>query len=306
MSITVGKSAKIIARLESSGEPVTANITMIETTGLGSLLWADRVTGTVLVEQEKTEVINDIVGQSQCVLSVTPNSIVSINLIDSDGFPTGSNLTALTSLNGRTIDLNTQLATGTELLASYYKGGSVKNELTGLRVGTARVIVSANVSLEKGLSQTVEIQIVAKTVPANDDGGSGGNDNYETFELNGPGAISWFRSGYYFPPGVINSGGGFNQSGGAGGIPYFLLEKNKWYLLRKWMFNGTGSPTGHDVTGCITSMVITGSVLMVANGNSCYAVGDPGPGGTTLTVTTDYQYGGKIGTVTKSVALGVG
>jgi hypothetical protein len=303
MSITVGKSVKIIARLENSGEPVIANINMVETTGLGSLTWADRETGTVLVEEEKTEVINDIVGQSQCVLSVTPESVVSIKLMDSEGVATGSDLAVPASSYGRTIDLNIQLATGTELLASYYKGGSVQNEMLGLNVGTARVIVSTKAALEKGLSQTVEIEIVAKTTP----GGGGGSNNYENFELSGPGVLNWSLTGYYYP-----ATGGFNQVPNAGGIEYMLVMLSRWTLLRKWMIGGTGTPNGHDVSPFITHMTMTGSGLVVlatgpyVSGNmGGYAVGKPSSGGLSLTVTADYVYGDKRGTVTKSVTLGL-
>lgn len=296
MSVTKGKSIGIVARLENSGEPVTANIHMVETTGNGTLTWNDKMTGLVLVSNEKVEVINDILGQSQCVLSVPPDSVQGIYQMDDDGNPTGNNLLTVTGRYGRTIDLNTQLPTATELLATYYKGGSVQNEMLGVSVGTARIVISADVALEKGLSQVLEIEVVAK---ASDSGGGGGSGDYETFELSGPGTLAWTRSGYYYP-----NGGGFNQTPNAGGIEYMLVTKGRWTLLRKWMFGGTGTPNGHDVSAFITRMVITGTMLVVPNGSSAYAVGNPGSGGT-LTVTADYIYGDKSGTVTKSVTVGL-
>ena len=295
MSVTKGKSIGIVARLENSGEPVTANIHMVETTGHGTLTWADKMTGLVLVSNEKVEVINDILGQSQCVLSVPPDSVQSIYQMDDDGDPTGSNLLTVADRYGRTIDLNTQLATATELLATYYKGGSVQNEMLGVSVGTARIVISADVALEKGLSQVLEIEVVAV---ATNSGGGGGSGDYETFELSGPGVLTWTRDGYYHP------GVGFGQTPGSGGIEYMYISKGRWTLLRKWMFGGTGTPNGHDVSPFITRMVITGTMLVVANGTFGYAIGNPGSGGT-LTVTADYTYSDKSGTVTKSVTVGL-
>ncbi|MFA5397875.1 MAG: hypothetical protein WC346_17830 [Methanogenium sp.] len=158
--IYVGETAKIVARLENSGEPVTGTINMSESTGCGRLTWSSRETGTVLVEKEKTEVINDISGVSQCVLAVKPVSVVGVWVADSDGNATGNNLylTGTADL-GRTVDLNLRLTTGTELVVTYYKSGSVENEITGVKAGKAQVTVSAAVNTEKGLSEIVEIEV---------------------------------------------------------------------------------------------------------------------------------------------------
>jgi hypothetical protein len=315
MSVTKGKSIGIVARLENSGEPVTANIHMVETTGHGTLTWADKTTGVVLVENEKVEVINDIVGQSQCVLSVPPDSVVGIYQMNDDEEPTGSNLVTVATKYGRTIDLNTQLATGLELLASYYKGGAVQNEMLGVSVGTARIVISADVALEKGLSQILEIEVVAKSTTG---GSSGGSGDYNTYELSGPSTLSWGgpswggeQGGYYYPPGVINQNGGFNQTPNDGGIPFTSISLTRWTLLHKWMFGGTGNPNGEDVSPFITNMIMTASSgLCVRSGTfaagsrmGIYAVGKPDGSGTTLTITADYEHGEHKGTVTKSVTL---
>lgn len=299
-SITKGKSIGILARLENSGEPVVANIHMVETTGHGTLDWADRTTGLVLVENEKVEVINDIVGQSQCVLSVPPDSIVSIYQIDSNGRATGDNLVVVDTKYGRTIDLNTQLATGTELLVTYNRGGSVQNEMLGVSVGTARVVISADVALEKGLSQVLEIEVTAKSTVTDSGGGSG---DYHNYELSGPSTLSWVLSGYYYPPGVVNQNGGFNQTPNAGGIEYMAVSLSRWPLILKWMFGGTGNPDGYDVSPFITNMILTASSGLCVRSGSIYAIGKPDGSGTTLTITADYEHGAYKGSVTKTVTL---
>jgi hypothetical protein len=296
MSIFIGKTAKIIASLERSGEPVTANITMVETTGHGTLAWKTQVTGNVTVNNEEVDVINNIVNQSQCVLAVTPSSVVGIYAIDTNGHPVGSNLVIMLTTYGRTIDLNVQLATGTKLLATYTKGGSVENYLLGVSLGMAQVIVSANVGLEKGLSQTVEVAVETKSVP---DTPSPPNPSSASFSVSGPGVLQWYRSGYWYND-------GWASVPYSGGIEVWYLSLGQWGVV------------------CNSDPIVSDSVQINARGLTCsvfhklasypgvaptFGIGS-NPG--TITITLDYTWHNRAtaryetATISKDVIINPG
>ncbi len=161
-TITVGEgNAKIEAYLENSGYPVSGTIRMIEMSGFGTLSWSNRATSTEGTS-EKTESVNAVMGQSQCVVSSVISSVTGVWVVEEDsitGLDTkiGNNL--YSSFFGRTIDLNAYVITGTNLLVEYSRAGAVVNYLTGVAAGVSRIDVSADVSSEEGLVQTVQVNI---------------------------------------------------------------------------------------------------------------------------------------------------
>ena len=160
-SISIGGVSNIEAYLENSGVPVEGTIRMVETSGFGTLEWSSSPT-SVLSISEKTEAINVLFGQTQCVVSSVIDSLVGVWLIDSEGRKTGSNLIDEydnDSFYGRVIDLNTHLLSAVDLFVEYNRAGSVTNYLTGIKEGTSRITVSADSSTEEGLNQIVEVVI---------------------------------------------------------------------------------------------------------------------------------------------------
>ncbi|MFA5394416.1 MAG: hypothetical protein WC346_00170 [Methanogenium sp.] len=158
---SVETKAKITAYLEQGGMAVAGIINMAELSGFGKLDWTSKATEIVDVT-ENTEAINAIYGQSQCEVSSVIESVVGVWEYTRDedtGEDTkiGDNL--YESFDGKTIDLNTHVSTGTELLVEYTRGGSVVNYLTPVSMGTARIDVSAPSSAEAGLSQVVQVTI---------------------------------------------------------------------------------------------------------------------------------------------------
>jgi hypothetical protein len=155
--------AEIYAFLENSGEAVSGVIHMSEITGNATLQWTEMMTGTVLIEMEEAEAINDIPGQTQCVISANADSVVGVWLRSDAGEKIGDNL--FSEILGNTIDLLSFVSTGTALLVDYYRGGGVINYLTSVykslyqESSVSKVIVSAEVNTEKGLSQEVNVTI---------------------------------------------------------------------------------------------------------------------------------------------------
>lgn len=158
---TMKTKAKITAYVEQGGVAVSSIINMAEMSGFGTLDWTSKATETIDVT-ENTEAINVIYGQSQCKVSSAIESVIGVwqytrNESTGEDTKTGDNL--YDSFNGKIIDLNTYVATGTELLVEYTSGGSVVNYLSPVSAGTAQVSVSTPSSSEKGLSQMVQITI---------------------------------------------------------------------------------------------------------------------------------------------------
>ena len=158
-SVVVGGSATIEAFVENGGFPVSGLVRMSELSGKGTLNWSSLATGVIAVLGEKTEAINAIAGQTQCVLSSTISSVTGVWIADADGNKTGSSL--YDSFNGRTIDLTTYVSNGTALIVDYNRAGTVKNYLRGTVAGVSRIDVSLDVDTEEGLSQTVQVTVTA-------------------------------------------------------------------------------------------------------------------------------------------------
>jgi hypothetical protein len=161
-SCAVGEEVKITAYVEADGVPISGTVRMQETSGFGTLQRTVMQTETIKIEGEKTEAVNNVVGTTQCVLSSAIDSVTSVYVLDEDGEETGSNL--YSSFNGRTIDLNTTVATGTDLSVSYERAGSAINYMTAVADGTAVIIVSVDVDTEAGLSQTVQVTIGSDSI----------------------------------------------------------------------------------------------------------------------------------------------
>jgi hypothetical protein len=158
-SIKIGETATIDAYVENGGFPVAGTIRMVELSGKGTLSWSSLATGTVSISGEKTEAVNAISGQTQCILSTYISSVTGVWLVDADGNKTGSNL--YSSYNGRTIDLLSFVANGTDLLVDYSRAGSAKNYLRGVAEGVARMTISMDVDSEEGLVQTAQVTVTA-------------------------------------------------------------------------------------------------------------------------------------------------
>jgi len=191
-------SSTITAYLENSGYPVTGLVRMTEVSGKGTLSWSEKQTETILISGEKTNAVNDIVGQTQCILGSTITSVSGVWQVDVDGNKTGNNL--YSSFYGRTIDLTIYVLTGTELLVDYYRAGSAINYLTGTAVGVSRVDTSVDVDTEAGLMQSIQISIsdaAPSPTPTPDPGPTPPTPPpAETYTLSGPGAVSWSTRPY--------------------------------------------------------------------------------------------------------------
>lgn len=330
-SIRVGQTAKIVASVENSGEPVSASVSMAETTGNGVLSWASRMTGEVLVSGETTEVVNDIVGQSQCMISGVPTSVtgvwridetaknrlvadqrtlamIKISYPDSSEIPywetridndqiayeaaqanptaTGDNL--YSEVSGTTIDLNVYVPTGTSLVAIYYKSGSVENTLRGVKVGTAKVVVSLNVSLEKGLSQVVDVTVSETSTETGGTGGTGGTDSGDIYTVEGPGILNWYSDGWWnsvfnwiYP---VSLSSGTNEE-------VWRCDLGQWSVVRNR--NGVNTKVS-----CVRG--ISCSTFIASLGSTSYVIGkNPG----SITITLDYtDTGGLVGGTVSTVA----
>jgi hypothetical protein len=185
-TITVGGgvNAKIEAYLENSGTPVEGTIRMVEMSGFGTLQWSSASTST-LATSENNEAINAVFGQTQCVVSSAISSIIGVWKIDGNNVKISGNL--YSAFYGRTIDLSEYVLTGTSLVVEYNRAGSVVNYLTAVSEGVSRIDVSADVSTEEGLVQTVQVTIQAAVDPG---GGEGGNGIYS---VEGPSVIQAWR-----------------------------------------------------------------------------------------------------------------
>lgn len=179
-SIDIGDSANIDAYVENSGFPVSATVYMKEMTAFGTLSWSNKETSTLDVAGEITEAINTISGVTQCTVSSAITTVTSVYVCDDDGVISGSNL--YSSFKGRTIDLNTYVATGTNLSVHYSRAGSVRNYFTGVSAGNAKIEVSVDVGTEEGLSQSAQVTVeAAPTVDTTTDTGwMGGADELTT------------------------------------------------------------------------------------------------------------------------------
>ena len=215
---------------------------------------------------------------------------------------TGSDL--YSALYGRTIDLLSFVATGTPLLVDYNRGGGVRNYLTAVYRSAsqpdsvAKVVVSADVNTEAGLSTTVNVTVRGYETPATTGGGTTGGGTTGgggsvTYELKGPGTFSWSRSVWY-NPGL----GGFVFTPEPGNIELCEFSLGRYSVVR--------TVNGVSTTVQTTGKAINYPAFAISMGwgpGTVYGIANPGPGGMTLTVTADYNDAGTTGTVSKSVAV---
>ena len=196
-TIEVGQVSTITAYVENSGIPIAGTIRMVEMSGKGTLQWSSRATSTTLVSNEKAEAVNSISGVTQCNVSSGITSVVGVYKTLDDDTPNTS-VNYYSSFNGRVIDLNTFINTGTNLMVSYYRAGSVVNYLTGIGEGTSQVVTSLDVNTEEGLSQATSITVNAVPViivPDPGGGGGGGSVPVPTYIVMGPTLITSSGSG---------------------------------------------------------------------------------------------------------------
>ena len=160
-SIKVGETSQIIAYLEIAGAPVTEGRTIWMTIDSnptrGHLGWTKNSLSAVGISNERTAVINEVAGFTQCELEMFPDSVTSIFQSDDDGNPTGSNL--YSSHSGKVVTLNTELASDTDLLANYVTIGAIVNDYEGLEVGEDRVRALISTTREERTEATCRITV---------------------------------------------------------------------------------------------------------------------------------------------------
>jgi hypothetical protein len=141
-SILVGESARVLTYVELGGAPVTDGRTVYNTIDTipshGHIQWTSNSLQRVSVTNEKVTAINEISGLTQCELDMFPASVSAVYRFTEDDegsiSRTGNNL--YSSHSGKTVTLNAQVVTGTELVADYVAQGAVVNVFEGLSVGT--------------------------------------------------------------------------------------------------------------------------------------------------------------------------
>jgi len=186
-SIQVGSKSTLLVYVEEGG-PVTTGRTVylsdVSKLKKGSLRWSHATLGAVSISKEKTVVINEVAGLTQCELSMYPASVTSIRRAENDE-PGRPNL--YSSHDGKLVTLNTYLASGIDLFAYYTAQGAAINTFTGSHIGETLLKASILSSREEGVSDQVTVTVTDKTNPAgtapadqeddDDDGGWGGLDD---------------------------------------------------------------------------------------------------------------------------------
>ena len=211
-SIYPGSKTSLIVYGEESGPITTGRMIFmaeVSATKRGALAWTRARLGTVSVKNEDSAAINEVSGITQCEISMFPTSVSSVYAADDNGNPTGSNL--YSSHNGKVIDLNAILATGTDLLVNYTARGAALNHFTGAELGTATINAWMITNREEGAEASASVRIVDNTEITDDypddwsegegDGGYGGSggsddddydDGFDPGESGEPGAgFNW-------------------------------------------------------------------------------------------------------------------
>ena len=164
-SVLVGEGSSLMAYAEIGGAPIRDGRLVWMT--LDSYPWHGRIQqtkiplGEVTIRNELTQVKNEISGISQATLVMHADSVIGIYLAvtDDEGAKskTGNNL--YLSVSGKTVDLNTILASETELLCDYVTIGAAVNVYEGYAVGTDRVRAFLTASREVPVQATVSIMV---------------------------------------------------------------------------------------------------------------------------------------------------
>jgi len=194
-SINPEATTALLVYGEESGPITTGRMVFlaeVSATKRGTLAWTRARLGTVSVANEDSAAINETSGVTQCEVSMFPASVASVYAADEDGNPTGSNL--YSSHDGKVIDLNAIIATGTDLLVNYTAQGAALNHFTGAELGTATINAWMLTNREEGAEVSATVRIVDNTEITDDypdewsegdgDGGYGGSggsydDDYE-------------------------------------------------------------------------------------------------------------------------------
>ena len=160
-SIYLNQSARALVYVEDSG-PVTSGrlVFMSEPTATrrGALGWTRARLGRVGISYEKSSARNEIAGVTQCEIAMFPAAVSAVYLDDGDGNPTGADLYA--SHDGKVIDLNAAVATGTDLLVSYTAQGAALNLFTGASIGAARLTAYMLTNSEEGAQASAIVNVI--------------------------------------------------------------------------------------------------------------------------------------------------
>lgn len=183
-SIVLNEVSKLIVYVEESGPVTSGRLVFMEESGgdHGDLDWQYARLGTVNIKNEKTSSRNEIAGVTQCEISMYAASVTSVYQADEDGEPTGGNL--YSSFDGKIINLNTSLDTGTDLLVTYVAQGAALNMFKGEVLGTAAIRAYIETTSEEPTedSENIRITDAASDVDGYDDddyGGVGGSSGFD-------------------------------------------------------------------------------------------------------------------------------
>ena len=258
-TLEIGEIATITAYLENGDEAVSGKIYMYEYTGLGTLASNVLNTGSVTVTDEKAEAVNVIAGVTQCVTNSAISSVTGVYTYteDDNGVITHTSGNLYASFLNKTINLNLSIPTGTPLVVTYKRAGSVVNYFTAVTAGDVRITVSSPVNTEEGLSQVLSATInEAKTEETVEDPETIGGTS-ETYYVKGPSSIIVQASSYGCRTGERQTtiGGG---SGGAG-LPLCVQTFGAWTLHK----TSDGSYVASDMSTDGTNIVVKGNNIEV-------------------------------------------
>ncbi len=258
-TLEIGEIAKITAYLENGDEAVSGKIYMYEYTGLGTLASNVLNTGSVTVTDEKAEAVNVIAGVTQCITNSAISSVTGVYTYteDSDGVITHVSGNLYSSFLNKTINLNTIIATGTPLVITYQRAGSVVNYFTAVTAGDVRITVSSPVNTEEGLSQVLSATINEAKEETVDEPTTVTGETSETYYVKGPSSIIVQASSYGCRTTASQTtiGGG---SGGAG-LPLCTQKFGSWTLHK----TSDDSYVASDMSTDGTNIVVKGNNIEV-------------------------------------------
>jgi len=170
-SIEIGQAARLLVYAEEAGGPVATGrkvyMQEVSAASRGTLSWNLARLGQVAVSNEATEAVNETAsGNSVVHLRRFAAAVTSVKLADEDGNPTGADLAA--SVAGKVVTLDTRLATGIALVASYTAQGAAVNEFSGDELGTARIRAWLQSTSEEPVEDSTTVDVVDETEPYDD------------------------------------------------------------------------------------------------------------------------------------------
>ena len=156
--ICFGNSAPILIWAEINGGPATGMIVTLTLTGCGALSSTKKILGTVSVVNEIGYTINEIAGTSQVETLVFPaDSTTPKVYLTTD---TGKTDNLYQSHDGKIIDLDDELDTGTEVWIDYTADGATAVSWLSEDVDDecdAEILIKMADGTEAGLSETVTL-----------------------------------------------------------------------------------------------------------------------------------------------------